>query len=187
MLGLSLIQYLRAALAGFFATFVMTVAGYWQQGVGLPRVDAAEVLSQNARRSKLWGSYAHYMHGIILALGYARWFEPMLRGPAMLKGALYGLATTLLADGLIMPLIDPRVGPFFSRTPRPTRLRAASLLVHLAYGLALGTFYADRNSNASREPARAPGTAWSEQGITDKAGPHGHSASLSPERQRRYR
>ena len=150
MFGLNPLQFLRAILSGFFATFVMTIAGYWQLGLGLPRVDAGGVLAQNARRSELWGSYAHYMNGIILALGYARWLEPLLPGPAALKGLSYGVATSLLADGLVMPLIDPRVGPFFAKTPRPARLRTASLLVHLAYGLALGVFYAERSARVRR-------------------------------------
>lgn len=56
------------------------------------------------------GWAAHFMIGIILAFGYA-FVGHLIPGPAVLRGALYGIAPWLMAQVVVMPMMGM---PLFS-------------------------------------------------------------------------
>ncbi len=146
MLRLSATNLLRASLAGLGATFAMTWWGLRLRQFGLARLDPGGMLARRIGHGRAGGDLAHYGTGVLLALAYARWLEPLRGGPRVFKGLLYGVITTLLADGLVTPFLDPRLGPFFRSTPHPNLLRLSSLAVHLIYGLTLGLVYLPKDA-----------------------------------------
>lgn len=151
MFGLTWGNFFRAAVAGFAATFVMEMVGFWQPGFKLARVDGAKMLADSARRHWVYGEFAHYMTGIALAVTYARWFERRVHGPGFFKGLCFGILNGLAADGLVTPVIDQRLGPFFLNTPRPYRLGLASMLDHVVFGITLGLGYESPKGQEQQE------------------------------------
>ena len=137
MFGLSWSSFIPTIVSGFAATFVMEMIGFWQPGLKIARIDGAKLLADNAKRHWLYGEFAHYMNGIALADAYTKWFERFVPVPAYFKGVLYGILTALVADGVVTPITDPRLGVFFSGTPRPSRLGRGSLIDHIFYGVTL--------------------------------------------------
>jgi uncharacterized membrane protein YagU involved in acid resistance len=74
------------------------------------------------------------MIGIILAVIYAV-VAPMLPGPPVARGALYGLAPYLVAQIIMMPLMGM---PIFSGS---ATMAIGSLIGHLVYGGVVGGVY----------------------------------------------
>ncbi len=138
-------NFLRAMVAGFIATYVMTMTGFWQAGIGLPKMDPAGMMAAQMGQGYGWGQAAHFLNGIILALIYARWLYGLLPGAPLLKGVLFGIMATIAAVVAVVPLISASmptpVGIFFSNTPMPGAMLLGALIGHLAYGVALGLAY----------------------------------------------
>lgn len=138
-------NFLRAVVAGVIATYVMTMTGFWQAGIGLPKMDPAGMMAAQMGQGYGWGQAAHFLNGIILALIYARWFYGRLPGARLVKGAIYGVIATIAAVAVVVPLISASlphpVGIFFGNTPMPGAMLFGALVGHLAYGVALGLTY----------------------------------------------
>lgn len=141
---LSKADFTRAVVAGFIATYVMTMAGNWEVGVGLPEMDLGELLALNMAQSWVWGEIAHFLSGILLALLYACWPYTLLPGPGAIKGLIYGLILAGVAGMIISPLAFP-AGFMFLKTPNPPIFILAGMMLHALYGITLGLIY---------EPAR---------------------------------
>lgn len=130
--------------AGLVATFVMTMTGFWQSGLGLPAVDVGAMLagSMNGAHAAAEpygvaaGNLVHLANGVILALIFVAFLQRRLPGGWILQGVIYALLTTLAAVVVVAPLAAG-VGIFFSNTPMPGAMTLASTVVHLAYGLSL--------------------------------------------------
>lgn len=132
--------FIRATIAGLIATFVMTLTGFWIDGIGLPQMDVGAMLAESSDHGWTWGNLAHFVNGVLLALIYVQWIRPNLPGNWIVKGIVYGILTTLAAAIVVAPLAAG-VGIFFSKTPMPVAMTIASTIVHLAYGLALALSY----------------------------------------------
>lgn len=133
----------KTVLAGAIATFVMTVTGFWQSGLGLPPIDVGAMLAQNmtaAHPEQPYGLQAgnlvHALNGILLALLWVVFGRPYVRAHWFIEGIVYGLITTLAAAVVVVPLVAG-AGLFFSNTPAPVMMTLASLSIHLAYSLTL--------------------------------------------------
>lgn len=131
------IHWLRVMTVGVLATHVMTMTGFWQAGLGLPKMNVGAMLAANMEQSFVWGLLAHYLNGILLAIIFAAWLYPLLPGSGLVKGLAYGLLTTVAAQLVVVPLASP-AGIFFSNTPNPGWMVLGGLVPHLAYGVALG-------------------------------------------------
>ncbi|GBD39161.1 hypothetical protein HRbin37_01428 [bacterium HR37] len=139
-------NFMRSVLAGFIATYVMTMTGFWQAGLGLPKIDVGAMLAANMGHTYAWGQLAHFINGIILALIYAKWLYKVLPGHRVVKGIIYGIITTIAAGLVVVPLASP-AGVFFTRTPNPAIMIIGSLVIHLAYGFTLGVIYCPFNKD----------------------------------------
>ena len=133
----------RTAIAGFIATFVMTMTGFWQHGVGIRTVDVGFLLATNMTASHpempyslFAGNLAHFANGVLLALIWVAFVRRYVPGSWVLHGIVYGVFLMVIADLFVFPLIAD-VGVFFARTRAPGAMLLASLIVYLAYGLAL--------------------------------------------------
>ena len=129
------IDFGRAILAGIVGTAVMTVAGlYVAPLMGIPAMNPAVMLAGAMGGNMLLGWLAHFMIGVTLAVGYA-FVAEALPGPAVARGALYGLAPFLLAQVAVMPMMGM---PFFSGFGA---MAVGSLIGHLVYGGVVGGVY----------------------------------------------
>lgn len=133
-------NYRRAAVCGFIATYVMTVAAQWAGGIGLPQLDPSRLMAFTFGKSPyLFGLFAHAMNGIILGLMYAKW-ERLVPGKNMwVKGIWIGIITTLAAKFIVVPLVGPP-GPILSVATMPGLV--TSTIAHLTFGLVLTVGYA---------------------------------------------
>ncbi|MFW6090168.1 MAG: hypothetical protein ACODAB_10470, partial [Gemmatimonadota bacterium] len=132
--------FYRATVAGLIATFVMTLTGFWMSGLGLPQLDVGGMIAESTGHGWTWGNFAHFVNGALLALIYVQWVRDRLPGNALVRGIGYGILTTLAAAIVVVPLAAD-AGIFFSNTPMPGAMVAASTVAHLAFGLSLEIAY----------------------------------------------
>ncbi|MBI3659897.1 hypothetical protein HY230_05430 [Candidatus Acetothermia bacterium] len=134
---------IKAVLAGVVGTGAMTILSMLAPLMGLPAMDVPRMLASFMGQwvgfvSLPLGWVMHAMIGIVLALVYAYVFASTLPGPGWVRGMIYGLGPWLMAQLVIMPMMD--MGLFASATG--SALPAlASLLGHLVYGLVVGGIY----------------------------------------------
>lgn len=133
----------RAVFAGVLGTVAMTiVATFGAPMMGLPKMDIPGMLASQMGGAIVLGWLAHFMVGTILAVGYAL-FQGRLPGPAVLRGALYGLAPWLMAQVVVMPMMG--MG-FFSGAFAPA---FGSLIGHIIYGAVVGVTYSSTSKCTS--------------------------------------
>jgi uncharacterized membrane protein YagU involved in acid resistance len=122
----------RLALAGVAGTAVMTMVGLWVAPLmGIPAMNPAAMLAMAMGGMLAAGWAAHFMIGIVLAVGYGI-VAGHLPGPAPLRGALYALAPWLMAQVVVMPMMG--AGLFSGSVV----LAAGSMIGHVMYGAVVG-------------------------------------------------
>lgn len=140
--------FIRTVIAGFFATFVMTIISFLQGGIGLPVIDVGYILTETFNTvhigspySILWGNMAYNIIGIMLALIWVSFLQKIIPGGWIIKGVLYGIIISFLAGALVSPLAmlagGDSVGLFYYDTWIPFHILAAGLIMHIGYGLSL--------------------------------------------------
>ena len=133
-------RFHRTVVAGLIATFVMTMTGFWQSGVGLPAMDVAAMLAGNmtpdAPYTLAAGNVAHFGIGVLVALIWVALLQARIPGNWIVQGLVYGVLVTVVAAAVVFPLAAG-VGIFFSNTPAPGRMLLGATVPHLTYGLAL--------------------------------------------------
>ena len=170
-------------IAGFIATHVATMAGYWFPGVRLPQFpfntlngQLALGLTADPVQTFVVGGFLHYFSGIIWAVIFALIIHPAL-GRAVkplaaltpvnnyIKGVVWGLVLWIISSALWMPLlIDPLyggnvVGPFLTKFGLyGLQALFANLLWHTIYGVNLGLLFSPTPAGTTRSAWRpAPG------------------------------
>lgn len=135
----------RALLAGVGATGAMTIGALAGPLIGLPPMDVPGMLAGfmgnalgPAFAAPVLGWAAHFTIGAALALVYAFLFAERLAGPAVLRGAVYGLVPWLAAQLIVMPVMGAGV---FALASGSLVIAANSLLGHVIYGATLGGLY----------------------------------------------
>jgi len=131
------INFGRAAVAGVVGTAVMTGVGlYAAPMMGIPPMNPARMLAGVMAGNIALGWGAHFMIGIVLAVGYAAVGE-RLPGPTVLRGALYGIGPFLVLEIALMPMMGM---PLFSGS---IVVAMGGLLGHLVYGGIVGGIYGE--------------------------------------------
>lgn len=148
-------DWLRAGvLAGFLATFAMTVVlvgAYWlAAALGDPNGNTLQqwcwalVHNPVAERTVdgvVLAIGANLAMGLLLALVYARFVEPLWSGPDWWEGVRFSLILWLLSLVVFLPLMG---GGFFGLSTGAGPLPIiGNLILHLVYGAVLGTSYAE--------------------------------------------
>lgn len=151
-----------AALAGgFVGTMVLTTVLRTASELNLTRMDLPFLLgtavTADRMRAKAIGYAAHFVVGLVFALGYFALFAAVGRHDWWL-GALFGLGQSLFAGtvlvNVLLPLVHPRMGTPFSAAgtvsllePPGFMLRnyglqtpVVSLAAHVAYGTIIALF-----------------------------------------------
>lgn len=140
--------FIRTVIAGFFATFTMTIISFMQGGFGLPVIDVGYILKESFNNvhtgepySIFWGNMAYNVVGVILALIWVSFFHDRVPGNWVLKGIIYGVIISFVAGGIVSPLAmlagGDSVGVFYYDTWIPGRILIAGLTMHIGYGLVL--------------------------------------------------
>lgn len=146
-------DWLRASvIAGFLATFAMTVCITVAYGLAnsAGREDGSSLqrwlfaLSNNRLTEHIGDAFflamiGNLVMGVIWAVIYARVVEPRMAGPAWWKGALFSSVPFVLTVAVFFPLAG--VGLFARDVHAGPLPVAGALLLHLVYGVMLGTFY----------------------------------------------
>ena len=132
----------KAALAGLVGTVVMTGLMLMAPKMGMPPMNIGAMLGSVMGGNVALGWAAHFMIGVVLALGYAAFFASRLPGPSAVRGALYSLLPWLMAQVVVMPMMG--MG-FFSGSMIAA---GGSLMGHLVYGLVLGLVYGTSPSSS---------------------------------------
>lgn len=165
-----------SVIAGFIATFMMTAtltAGYlFANAVG--DVDGGtiarwfEALSGNEIVEQVGDAFAIGMVlnlaiGLIWALIYGRFAEPILGGPGWWQGILFATVPFLLSIFIFFPIMGAGVfGLDIDAGPLPV---LGNLVVHLVYGGVLGFFYAiEEGSGISDDVSEHQAASSSERG-----------------------
>lgn len=138
----------RTIIAGFFATFTMTMIAFFQAGLGLPTIDIGHFLKesfnhahQSGPYSILWGNTAYYIIGIILALIWVTVLQHHIPGNWLVKGLIYGVIISIVAGLVVSPLVSLSAGEpfgvFYFNTWTPGLILIAGLVMHIGYGIVL--------------------------------------------------
>ena len=125
-----------AVLAGLAGTAAMTVLMLMAPMMGMPPMNIGAMLGSVMGGSVMLGWVAHFMIGVVLALGYAAVFATRLPGPPAVRGSLYSLLPWLMAQVIVMPMMG--MGLFSGSMVAA----GGSLIGHLVYGVVLGLVYA---------------------------------------------
>lgn len=142
-----------SVLSGFVATFAMTIsltlAYAFANAIGSANGGFLQRwfsgLSENEMTQRMGGDLVlamilNLIMGLIWAVLYARFAEPLLGGPGWRKGALFALVPFLLSIVVFFPVVG--VGLFgidVGAGPLPV---IGNLILHLVYGTVLGAMYA---------------------------------------------
>ena len=158
-----------AALAGFVATQIGTIWGYYAVGIGLPSLPVPSyngLLFSPASVAKDFSNFGnvgswflgqsiHMVNGIVFGIMFALiaykslpTFMPKMK--SVQKGLVFGVVQTIISIGFLFPYVyAPQKGfGFFSfgknafgNNPDHWKLPLAVLLWHLVYGAILGLLY----------------------------------------------
>ncbi|MGB9663825.1 MAG: DUF6789 family protein [Ignavibacteria bacterium] len=136
-------SFKSALLAGIIATAVMTLFTYMSPLMGFD-MNIPEMLANTMGTPVIIGWLAHFMIGIILTLSYAILFLSLIKSDASIKtGTIFGFFPWLLAQIIVMPLVNVMAGGSFSSGlfSGSFIIAMASLVGHLIYGAVLGFLY----------------------------------------------
>jgi hypothetical protein len=148
----------RAIISGFIATVGMAILFFFAYGAARvatqiqlsPNRGASEftqwlrALTANqvldvAASSLYFAAAMHLVVGVLWAIVYAYWVEPRLRGPDWMKGLSFALIPWMLSLVVFLPLVGGGLfGSAIGAGPLPA---IGNLILHLAYGAALGAVY----------------------------------------------
>lgn len=151
-----------AALGGgLVGTLVLTTVLRASTELRLTRIDLpfllGTIVTSSRRRAKAIGYAAHFLYGLLLAVGYYLIFLVLGRS-GLLLGAALGVAHALFAGtvvvNVLLPVVHPRMGSGFNSSRSTAQLEApgflmlnygratpiVSLIAHVAYGGIVGVF-----------------------------------------------
>lgn len=138
----------RTVIAGFLATFTMTMLAFLQTGLGLPLIDVGYFLTESFNHvhesnpyNLLWGNMAYHIFGIILALIWVVFLHHRIPGNWFIHGFIYGILISVVAALIVSPLVSlaggDSFGIFYFNTWVPGRVLLSGLIMHLGYGVVL--------------------------------------------------
>lgn len=156
-------RLVTALVAGFVATHIATVSGYWFHGVNLPDLgwpnfNGLLLLGPDASPlAQFWaGAVFHMFTGICFALFYAFIVHPRLPGPNTMSGnlkkaLLFGIVLATLSAAWWVPQLfnqqadlgwfSQNVGKVFFGGIDGWKPIAGIYLWHIIYGVNLGLIY----------------------------------------------
>ena len=140
--------FIRTAISGFIATFMMAMVAFLLGGIGFPAIDIGYILTESFNHSLpgepyhiIFGNLAYNIGGILLALFWVSFLQNRIPGNWFIQGLIYGIIITVVAGIIISPFVSMAAGEnfgvFYSNTWFPGVMIFAGLFMHLAYGTIL--------------------------------------------------
>jgi hypothetical protein len=153
-----------ALLAGFLATHIATITGYWYPVWNWPKMDYGVlngmilVPKEDPTTQFIIGMIAHYGTGMCFALIYAFLIHPLLPGPNsvpanVLKALAFGMLLATFACLMWIPGNFPQLHAGFFMHNLGWQTIAATYLWHVFYAVHLGALYSPLPEEAEPEPA----------------------------------
>jgi hypothetical protein len=153
-----------ALLAGFLATHIATITGYWYPVWNWPKMDYGVlngiilVPKEDPTTQFIIGMIAHYGTGMCFALVYAFLIHPLLPGPNtvpanVLKALAFGMVLATFACLVWIPGNFPQFHAGFFMHNLGWQTIAATYLWHVFYAVHLGALYSPLPDEAEPEPA----------------------------------
>lgn len=156
-------DWLRDGLAsGFIATFAMTVSmavayalANWFGSTGGNTVErwfaalSSNEMTESVNDIFAAGMILNLVMGLVWALIYARLAEPRLTGPGWRRGALFSLIPWALSILVFFPIAG--IGLFGAGIDAGILPVLGNLILHLVFGIVLGTLYEMEGSNDAHD------------------------------------
>ena len=121
--------------AGIAGTIAMTIIMLLAPMMGLPRMNAAEMLSSMMGFPVALGWIAHFMIGILFALSYGYFFFGLARTRnRVIEGASFGVAVFVFAQ-IMMALMRVMRGGMPQPEGGMALMMLGSLVGHIMYGI----------------------------------------------------
>lgn len=139
-----------AMVAGLLATTAMTMLLVIAPMMGMPKMDIGGMLAMFMGVPVAIGWIAHFMIGVVLAVGYALFFVTATKRSGTMGGLLYSLIPWLMAQTIVMPMMG--MGLFSGSMV----MAGGSLMGHLLYGWVLGAAYRPKAATADHGPLKVP-------------------------------
>jgi hypothetical protein len=147
-----------ALVAGFVATHLATVTGYWYHGLALhsgaglpdlgwPGFNGALLIGKESTAQQFWaGTVYHLFTGMCFSLVFALLLFPLFRwnntiGGNLAKGIVYGLVLATISALWWVPQLFPALHAGFFSHNLGWRTVFGIYLWHFIYGLNLGALY----------------------------------------------
>ena len=141
-----------ALLAGFVATHLATVTGYWYHGIFLtdltwPTFNGFLLLPKESSLAQFWaGTVDHYATGICFSVVFAFVIHRLFRWPNSVAGnigkaVVYGLVLATISAMWWVPQLFPAINAGFFSNHLGAKVVIGIYLWHLVYGFNLGALY----------------------------------------------
>lgn len=137
-------NYLKVLLIGIAATGVMTAFMLLAPFIGLPRMNAGEILGSMWGGSRVIGWVEHFLAGIIFAFVYAKYLNRLLPVENNIaRGAIYGILLCILTDA-VFAIISLMGNMNFAEKESMALMVCGETLACLIYGTMLGAFMTEK-------------------------------------------
>ncbi len=134
--------FMKASLAGFFATYVHMLLGLWAPHIGLPRLDFAGRMASLSFTDSFeepppytLGLAILFLNGIFFTILYATVIGPLLPGTPLMRGMMMTGILYIASQAFFVPLFM-HAGFFGSKNKERTYITV--IIVYGAFGLVLG-------------------------------------------------
>lgn len=126
-------------IAGLIATLVLSAAMLFKQSMGvMPELDPIDMITtMMGAGSRAAGWFGHFVIGTIFWGGAFAIIGPHLPGPYWLRGVSFAIGAWLVMMIVVMPM----AGAGLFGLGRGTKVAVATLLLHVLFGLVIGSAY----------------------------------------------
>ena len=139
---MSLEFFLLVCAAGLIATYVHLMFALWGPRFGVARLDFPKVLNQLTFAESFDGPPPYWLgllqvhvNGVVFALLHATLIGPLLPGPDLLRGLIWGAILFIGSQFLFVPVF---LGHGILGSKGPPRAWMTAVVVHAIYGAILG-------------------------------------------------
>ena len=133
-------NYLKVFLAGLIATGVMTGFMALAPYIGLPNMNAGEILGSMFGGNRIIGWAEHFVAGIIFAFIYAKFVNRLLPVENNIaRGAIYGILLFILSE-IVFTAINVLGYLSWHQKESMALMVFGEILACLLYGAVLGVF-----------------------------------------------
>ena len=131
----------QAVIGGVLGTAAMTMVMFITPMMGMPKINAAEMVSMMTGTQVAAGWIMHFMIGVIFAVVYAFIFINIVKkiNSNVLRGSIFGLAVFVYAQ-IVMAIMGVIMGGMPPMEGSMILIMVGSILGHFVYGIAVALF-----------------------------------------------